>query len=493
MEKYILSLDQSTSGTKAILIDVRGTLVHRCTCEHKQYYPRAGWVEHDPEEIFQRTLEVIEKLFREKNITKEQLKVISLTNQRETVVVWDRISGKPLYNAIVWQCQRAEEICKKLTEKGYDKIVKDKTGLILSPYFSGAKVSWILDNITGAREMAEAGQLMLGTIDSWIIWKLTGGESHVTDYSNASRTQLFNINELKWDKDLLQIFNIPETMLPEVKFSDEIFGYIDNNLDDIKGLPISGVMGDSHAALFGQNCFKVGMAKATYGTGSSIMMNIGRKPLESGNGLVTSIAWGRAGEIYYVFEGNINSTGATIKWLVENLEIIPNSKVCEEIALGVKSNDGVYFVPGFTGLGAPHWASNAKAIICGLTMSTNKAHIVRAALEGIAYQIKDVLDVMACDSGIDLQELRVDGGPTGNNFLMKFQADILNVKIVRSSIEELSALGSAYMAGLAVGLWENIDVIIGLRIEAAKFESNMETETRIELYKGWKDAIKRAL
>jgi glycerol kinase len=493
MNKYILSIDQSTSGTKAILFDKQGRVVHRCTREHRQYYPKPGWVEHDPEEIYQKTLEVINNLLIETSILKEQLTVISITNQRETVVVWDKISGKPVYNAIVWQCQRAEEICKQLKEKSYDKIVNEKTGLVLSPYFSAAKVKWILNNVPGAREKAESGQLMLGTIDSWIIWKLTGEIEHVTDYSNASRTQLFNINTLMWDKDLLEIFTISPTMLPVVKFSDEIFGYTKTTQALINGLPISGVMGDSHAALFGQNCFKIGMAKATYGTGSSIMMNIGKTPLESRTGLVTSIAWGRSKEIYYVFEGNINSTGATIKWLVENLEMIPSSKACEEVAMKVRDNGGVYFVPGFTGLGAPYWASDARAIICGLTMGTNKGHIVRSALESIAYQIKDILDLMVKDSGLELNELRVDGGPTGNDFLMKFQADIIDVKIVRSKIEELSALGSAYMAGLVVGFWESIEQIQSLRKEDVQFESSMESKTRSLLYKGWKDAVKRAL
>lgn len=493
MTKYVLAIDQSTSGTKAILFDAQGRLVHRCTCEHRQYYPKQGWVEHDAQEIYQKTLEAINRVLYESKTSQEQLAVIAVTNQRETVVVWDRITGNPVYNAVVWQCQRAGEICRQLKEAGYDKIVKEKTGLVLSPYFSAAKVKWILDHVEGVREKAESGILLMGTIDAWIVWKLTGGEVHATDYSNASRTQLFNIKELRWDRELLKIFTIPEKMLPEVRFSDEIFGYTAITQGFDRRIPISGVMGDSHGALFGQNCFAVGTAKATYGTGSSIMMNIGKQPIASENGLVTSIAWGMNGTVDYVFEGNINSTGATIKWLVNDLEMIPDSKASERVALSVDSSEGVYIVPAFAGLGAPYWDSEAKAIICGITRRVKKAHIVRAAEESIAYQIKDVLDLMVKDSGIGLQELRVDGGPTRDNFLMKFQADILDIRVVRSKIEELSALGSAYMAGLAVGFWKGIEQIAALRVEETAFESSMENTARAELYKGWKDAVKRAL
>lgn len=492
MKEYILSIDQSTSGTKAILFDREGKLIRRCTLEHRQYYPKPGWVEHDAEEIFERTLQVIHQLLDETGVALDQVEVLAVTNQRETVLVWDRETGKPVYPAIVWQCQRATEICKNMENKGFSDIVKAKSGLQLSPYFSAAKAKWVLDNVEGARGKAEKGQLVLGTMDSWIIWNLTGGKVHATDYSNASRTQLFNIKELKWDDELLEIFTIPRSMLPQVKYSDEIFGYAEVLGGGAK-LPISGVMGDSHAALFGQNCFVPGMAKTTYGTGSSIMMNIGTKAKESRKGLVTSIGWGREKSIDYVFEGNINSTGATIKWLAENLELIEGSSVCERIASSVDSSDGVYFVPAFTGLGAPYWESDAKAVLCGMTMGTRKAHIVRAAQDSIAYQIKDVIDLMIEESGTMLSELRVDGGPTRNNSLMKFQADLLEVSIVRSSIEELSALGSAFMAGLAVGFYSSIDEIKALRVEDARFVSTMGGEERTLLYDGWKAAVRKAL
>lgn len=490
--KYILSIDQSTSGTKAIIFDDRGSLVHRCTLNHTQYYPNSGWVEHDGEEIYEKTLQAISNVIAESGVKADAISSIAITNQRETVIVWDKTTGKPVYNAIVWQCQRAEEICKEIKRTEHYEIIKEKTGLVLSPYFSAAKVKWILDNVTGARECADAGNLLMGTMDSWLIWKLTGGRSHVTDHSNASRTQLFNIKELKWDEEILKIFTIPAGMLPEVKFSDEIFGFAELG-GLIPSLPISGVMGDSHAALFGQNCFKTGMAKATYGSGSSIMMNIGRDPKASENGLVTSIAWGMKGSVDYVFEGNINSTGATIKWLCDSLEILDNAKDAEKLATSIDNNDGVYLVPAFTGLGAPYWNSDARAMISGMAMGTTKNHIVRAALESIAYQIKDITDLMISEAEIKLMELRVDGGPTRNNFLMQFQADMLNIKIVRSKIEELSALGSAYMAGLGTGIFKNLEEIESLRQLDKTFEVNMNNLERTELYEGWKKAVNRAL
>jgi len=351
-EQYILTIDQGTSATKAILFNRKGQVVNRCDKSHKQYYPNPGWVEHDPEEIYKNTLQVIHEIFDKTSITGQHIVALAITNQRETVLVWEKQTGKPIYNAVVWHCNRASNICNRLLEQGYEKKVKEKTGLVLSAYFSAAKIKWILDNVEGAREKAEEGKLIYGTVDSWLVWKLTNGKSHVTDYSNASRTQLFNIKELNWDEELLQIFNIPQTMAPEIKYSDEIFGYTTINGILSKEIPITGIMGDSHAALFGQKCFKKGMAKATYGTGSSVMMNIGEKMLESRQGLVTSIAWGMDNQVEYVFEGNINCTGATIEWLVKDLELITNAKMSGKIASSIESTEGVYLVPAFVGLSA---------------------------------------------------------------------------------------------------------------------------------------------
>jgi glycerol kinase len=490
---YILSIDQSTSGTKAIIFDKNAKLVCRSTVEHHQFYPSPGWVEHDALEIYQKTLQAVKEVLNNNQIDDQQITAVSITNQRETALVWDKASGKPVYHAVVWQCQRAGAICKDLIDQGYAKTVKEKTGLVLSPYFSAPKIKWILDNVPGVRAKAESGQLLFGTMDTWLIWNLTGGKIHATDFSNASRTLLFNIKDLKWDRELLDIFTIPEAMMPKVKYSNDIFGYTSCGSLLPKELPISGVMGDSHAALFGQNCFEKGMAKTTYGTGSSIMMNIGGKPLESESGIVTSIAWGMDGKIDYVFEGNINCTGATIKWLVDDLKLLTSSRESESIAASVKDNDGVYIVPAFVGLGAPYWDSEAKASITGINRGTQKAHIVRAAEESIAYQIKDVIDLMIQESGISLCELRVDGGPTKDNFLMQFQADMLNVTVVRNRIEELSALGSAYMASLAVGLWHDKQEIQNLRIQDAIFSSQMDDVARNRLYKGWQEAVRRTL
>ena len=492
-KKYILAIDQGTSATKAILFNQKGQVVHRCNRTHQQYYPNPGWVEHDPEEIYENTLKAIHDLLYEAKITGQQIMALAITNQRETALVWDRQTGKPVYNAIVWQCNRGSSLCNRLREQGYDKIVKEKTGLVLSPYFSAAKIKWILDNVEGARQKAEEGKLLFSTIDSWLVWKFTHKKAHVTDYSNASRTQLFNLKDLKWDEELLQIFTLPKTMTPHVKYSDEIFGYTTINGILEKEIPIAGIMGDSHAALFGQNCFEKGMAKATYGTGSSVMMNIGKNILSSKSGLVTSIAWGMDNHIEYVFEGNINCTGATIKWLVEDLELIPNSKISGKIAASIDSNGGVYLVPAFVGLSAPYWDSEAKASIRGISRGTKKAHIVRAAEESIAYQIRDILDLMVMESGIKLKELRVDGGAARDNFLMQFQANILNIAVVRNEIEELSAIGVVFMAGLAIGFWRSMEEIKALRAPDVIFNGKMDNEKRDKLYNGWKEAVRRTL
>ncbi|MBC7319814.1 glycerol kinase GlpK [bacterium] len=490
--KFILTIDQSTSATKAIIFDDTGKLIHRYNVPHKQYYPKPGWVEHNPEEIFNNTLKAIKEVIKESGIDLQNTIVLSITNQRETVVVWSKKTGKPIYNAIVWQCKRSTDICEKLEKEGLGKTIKGKSGLTLSPYFSASKIKWILENIESAREKARNGELLCGTIDSWLVWKLTNGKNHFIDYTNASRTQLLNLNDLKWDKGLLEIFDIPESMLPELKASDEIFGYF-NMEDSYNKLPITGVIGDSHAALFGQTCFERGMAKATYGTGSSVMMNIGENPLIPSSGIVASLGWVLKKDISYVLEGNINYTGATIKWLVENLELISNPKESGVIASSVGDNGGVYFVPAFVGLGAPYWDSEARAIITGMSSTTKKAHIVRAAEESIAYQIKDIIDLMIEESKIPLKELRVDGGPTRDNFLMQFQADILNVPVVRVKIEELSALGSAFIAGIALGLWENLNDLVSLRDIDTVFNPKMSKEEIDRLYKGWKQAVKRSL
>jgi glycerol kinase len=492
-EQYILTIDQGTSATKAILFNQKGQVVDRCNKAHKQYYPNPGWVEHDPEEIYENTLQVIKDILDKTSLTGQQIIALAITNQRETVLVWEKQTGKPIHNAVVWHCNRASNICNRLIEQGYEKKVKEKTGLVLSAYFSASKIKWILDNVKGARKKAAEGKLMYGTVDSWLIWKLTNGKSHATDYSNASRTQLFNIKEMKWDEELLQIFNIPQTMAPEIKYSDEIFGYTTINGILNKEIPITGVMGDSHAALFGQKCFKKGMAKATYGTGSSVMMNIGGKMLQSSHGLVTSIAWGMNKQVEYVFEGNINCTGATIEWLVKDLELITDAKMSGKIASSIESTEGVYLVPAFVGLSAPYWNSEAKASILGISRGTKKAHIVRAAEESIAYQVKDIVDLMAKESDVEVKDLRVDGGPTRDTFLMQFQANILGVRLVCNQIEELSAMGSAFMAGIAKGFWNSKEEIEELRTSSINYNCKMDNRKRDILYKGWKEAVKRTL
>ena len=485
----ILAIDQSTSGTKAIIFDDQGKVVHRCTENHAQFYPQPDWVEHDPEEIFEKTKLAIKNVFQESKTDISEIAAVAITNQRETVAVWDKKSGKPVYNAVVWQCQRGADTCKALKEQGYNQMVENKTGLLIDPYFSATGLKWIMDNVKGAREKAAAGELAFGTMDSWIIYKLTGGKVHATDYSNASRTMLYNIYELKWDKELLDLMGLYEDMAPEVKYSDSIFGYteIGDVLD--REIPITGVMGDSHAALFGQNCFKKGMAKATYGTGSSIMMNIGKVPMKSPEGLVTSIGYGINGEIDYVFEGNIHCTGDTINWLVKDLELISNAKESEALALSVEDNNGVYMVTAFVGLGAPYWDNAARASISGMARSTKKAHVVRAALEAIAYQVKDLLDLMTRGAGIELSEIKVDGGPTRNKFLMQFQSDMINSSVVVNDVEEASALGATFAAGLGIGLWKNLDDLGYLISTKMRFESKMPGEARKMLYDGWMKAV----
>ncbi|MFC2136970.1 glycerol kinase GlpK [Bacteroidota bacterium] len=490
--QFILTIDQSTSGTKAVLFNEQAKLIHRETIEHKQYYPKSGWVEHDPIEIYENTIKAINLVIKNSKIDKNLIKGISITNQRETILVWDKITGLPVYNAVVWQCLRGEDKCKELKTAGHEKMIRQKTGLIIDPYFSASGLNWILNSSNEIRNKAEKGELATGTIDSWLIWKLTKGENHATDYSNASRTLLLNINTLQWDEEICKLFEVPTTILPRLLPSDEIFGY--TNVEGIfnEVIPISGVLGDSHAALFGQRCYKSGLSKITYGTGSSVMMNIGDKPIDAPTGLVTSVGYGIKEKIDYVFEGNIHSTGATIKWLVDSLELINNSAESEEIASSVDSTESVYFVPAFSGLGAPYWDNEARATISGIHGGTTKAHIVRAGLESIAYQVKDLLDIMAEKAKIKLEEIRVDGGPTRNKFLMQFQSDMLGTSIAISDIEEASALGAALAGGLGIGIWKNLNELENLYSSTDKFKPDMPEIKQNDLYKGWKAAVELA-
>ncbi len=493
MKRYILSIDQSTSATKAILFDETGQIAARENLTHQQFYPQPGWVEHDPVEIYKNTCQVIGAVIKKAGIQATQVECLSLTNQRETVVVWDKTTGKPVYNAIVWQCQRGVDICRQLSKQGYNQLVKDKTGLLIDPYFSASGIHWILENVEGVRAKAENGKIACGTIDSWLIYNLTNAKVHATDHSNACRTMLYNIFDLKWEDEILELLNIPKQMLPEVKSSNAVFGHVECREAFSRSIPISGVMGDSHAALFGQLCFEPGLGKATYGTGSSVMMNIGKTPLKSPEGLVTSIGFSIDNEIDYVFEGNIHCTGDTIKWLVDNLKIFDDSAESEKIALTVSDNGGVYFVPAFAGLGAPYWNNDARACICGMDRGAEKGHVVRAALESIAYQIKDVTFRMTEKTGIALRELRVDGGPTNNTFLMQFQADMLNSAIKISDIEEASALGVALTGGLKAGIWNNQNELKKLLNTGKQIKPIMSNKKRQTLYKGWQNAVKRTL
>ena len=493
MKKYILSVDQSTSATKAVFFDENANLIARSNKEHKQFYPQPGWVEHDPVEIYENTCHVMHDIINKAGILPGDVANLSITNQRETVVVWDKRNGKPVYNAIVWQCQRGVEICRQLEKDGHTDLVKSKTGLIIDPYFSASGIKWILDNVEGARQKAENGDLICGTVDSWLIFNLTNGKVHATDHSNACRTMLYNIFDLQWDRDILNLHQIPLSMMPEVKPSNAVFGHVECRKAFPEKIQISGVMGDSHAALFGQCCFEPGLGKATYGTGSSVMMNIGKKPLISPDGLVTSIGFSFNEDVDYVFEGNIHCTGDTIKWLVDNLQLIDNSKESEEIATSVPDNGGVYFVPAFVGLGAPYWNNEARALITGMDRGAGKAHVVRAALESIAYQINDVVARMVSGLPIHFQELRVDGGPTRNEFLMEFQSDILNGTVERADIEEISALGVALMGGMSSGIWKDFKEIEGLRKSDKTYRPQMKDEERDKLCEGWKAAVEKVL
>ena len=489
MQKYIISIDQSTSATKAVLFNEQCFLVNRVNVEHKQYYPKAGWVEHDAEEIYRNTVEAIRRIVALSKDEDEVSYSLSITNQRETVVVWNRMTGKPVCHAVVWQCQRGADICKELKDKGYSDLIQEKSGLLIDPYFSASGVKWILYNVEGAREQADKGELLMGTIDSWLIWKLTGGKVHATDYTNASRTLLFNIHTLDWDEELLKLFTVPRSMMPRPLPCDSIFG--ETTVEGIfpEGIQIAGVLGDSHGALAGQMCFEPGMGKATYGTGSSVMVNIGEEVVKAPQGLVTSVGFAACGKVFYAFEGNIHCTGATIKWLVEKLRLIESPAAIEQLALSVPDNGGVYLVPAFAGLGAPWWNPRAKAILCGMTLGTETGHVCRATLEAIAYQIKDLIDLMTGHANVLLKELRVDGGPTKNKLLMQFQADMLDACINRSDVEEASAMGAMLMNGLARGVWKDLGEVARLRTTDNRITPVMGEAERAQLYKGWVEAV----
>lgn len=489
--KYILAIDQSTSATKAMLFDEKAALVARASIDHKQYYPQPGWVEHDPEEILLNTYGAARLLLEKSGIAPADISSVAITNQRETVVVWDKRTGKPVYNGVVWQCNRGAKLCDELIAQGHESIVIQKTGLILNPYFSASGVKWILDHVKGAPSDARAGHLLLGTMDSWLIWNLTSGRVHATDYTNASRTLLFNIHTLAWDPELLRLFSIPTPMLPKVLPCDGLYGNTTMN-GLLPEIPIAGVLGDSHGALAGQRCFSQGMGKATYGTGSSIMVNIGEKALPAPRGLVTSVAFAALGKVFYAFEGNIHCTGATIKWLQDELQLIRSDAETETLAFSVNSTEGVFFVPAFAGLGAPWWDNEAKALICGMNRGTTKSHIVRAALESIAYQVKDLLASIE-GSGVALAELRVDGGPVKNKFLMQFQADILQANLRPSPIEEASALGAVVMNGFALKRWMEWEDAAKLGTRDESIVPQMSGETADSLYREWKKAVKRTL
>lgn len=492
-EKYILSLDQGTTSTRAILFNKKGEIVHSAQKEFTQYFPKPGWVEHNANEIWGSVLAVIAGVLTESGIRPEQIAGIGITNQRETAVVWDRETGKPIYNAIVWQSRQTSGICDELISQGYNTLFREKTGLLIDAYFSGTKVKWILDHVEGAREKAEQGKLLFGTIDTWLIWKLSGGKAHVTDYSNASRTLMFNIFELKWDEELLEILGVPNSMLPQVKSSSEIYGTTVNYHFFGQEIPIAGAAGDQQAALFGQACFEKGMAKNTYGTGCFMLMNTGEKAVRSEHGLLTTIAWGLDGKVEYALEGSIFVAGSAIQWLRDGLRMLQDAKHSERLARKVASTDGVYVVPAFVGLGTPYWDSDVRGAVFGLTRGTSKEHFVRATLESLAYQTKDVLAVMETDSGIEVKTLRVDGGAVKNDFLMQFQSDILNVPVERPVVNETTALGAAYLAGLATGFWTNQEEISNQWAIDSSFRPNLAEETRDELYKGWKKAVKAAM
>jgi glycerol kinase len=491
MQKYILSLDQGTTSSRAIIFNKKGQILAISQAEFEQIYPQPGWVEHDPEAIWQSQQNVILEAQKEVSLKSEQIAAIGITNQRETTLIWNKETGKPIYNAIVWQDKRTAKMCDEYKKLGYEKLVKRKTGLVIDSYFSATKVKWILDNVKGAREKAGQGKLAMGTVDSWLIWKLTNGEKHITDVTNASRSMLYNISNLQWDQELLQIFNIPAKILPEVVSSSGLHAETKIDLFDAP-IPIAGIAGDQQAALFGQQCISPGLAKSTYGTGSFLLMNTGEKLVPSKNKLVTTIAWQVGENVQYALEGSIFIAGAVVQWLRDQLGIIQSSSEIEALAASVEDNGGVYFVPAFAGLGAPHWDQYARGTIVGLTRGTGKAHLARAALEGIAFQAMDIVKAMEDDSGIEMKELRADGGAAVNNLLMQFQAEVLQKAVVRPQVIETTALGAAYLAGLAVGYWQNMDELQQNWQIDKKFEPKMAIDNVKELIVNWEKALNKS-
>lgn len=488
--KFILSIDQGTTGSRAILVDKTGFIHAAAQKEFRQIFPKNGWVEHNPEEIWKTQEEVISDALRKGGIHSKDVAGIGITNQRETTVLWDRETGKPLYNAIVWQDRRTSEYCDQLKKDGWAEKIQHKTGLVIDSYFSATKIKWILDHVDGARSKAESGKIAFGTIDSWLIWNLTKGEKHITDVSNASRTMIYNIQDKEWDKELLELFEIPESILPEVKSSSEIYG--NSVIPGLEEIPIAGIAGDQQAALFGQMCTQKGMLKNTYGTGSFIMFNTGNKQIQSDNNLLSTIAWKIEGKTTYALEGSIFMAGAIIQWLRDNLGIIKNSDEVEKLANSVADNGGVYFVPAFAGMGAPHWDQYARASIFGMSRGTKAGHIARAALEAIAFQVKDVLSAMQADSGISIKELRVDGGASVNNTLMQFQADILGIPVIRPKNVETTAMGAAYLAGLATGFWKSTEDIKEQWEAEQRFEPEMKASKISALHEQWLKGVERS-
>lgn len=491
MAKYIMSLDQGTTSSRCILFDKEGNIASLAQKEFTQIYPKPGWVEHDPMEIWSSQLGVMIEAMAKIGAAAGDIDGLGITNQRETTILWNKETGIPVYNAIVWQCRRTADICETLKYQGLEEVFREKTGLLLDAYFSGTKIKWILDNVPGARKEAENGNLLFGTIDTWLIWNLTKGKIHVTDYSNASRTLLFNIKDLRWDDEILEILDIPECILPEVRPSSEIYGYTDESLTG-GAIPIAGAAGDQQAAMFGQACFEEGTAKNTYGTGCFMLMNTGKNIVKSDKGLLTTIAWGINGKIDYALEGSVFVAGAAIQWLRDELKLIDSAAESEKYAMSVEDTNGVYVVPAFVGLGAPYWDPYARGIIVGLTRGVKKEHIIRATLEALAYQTNDVLKVMQEESGIRLKALKVDGGACANNFLMQFQSDILNVQVQRPKTIETTALGAAYLAGLATGYWKNPHEIASNWAISMTFDPHMEQSKKDSLVRGWDEAVKRS-
>ena len=493
MKQYIIAIDQSTSSTKALLFDEQCHMIGRTNVDHHQYYPQTGWVEHDAEEIYQNMVEAIRQLIEVSGKRSEVCDFsLAITNQRETAVVWNKLTGKPIAHAVVWQDTRGVDLCRELRELGYTRQVMEKSGLLIDPNFSASGVKWLLDHVEGARDAANRGELLMGTIETWLIWKLTGGKTFATDHTNASRTMLFNIHTMDWDDDLLGLFDIPRSMMADILPCDAVYG--ETTVEGIfpQPIPIAGVLGDSHGALVGQMCFTKGSGKVTYGTGSSVMVNIGEEPQAAPEGLVTSVGFSAFGKVYYGFEGNIYSTGATLKWIADQLQLVGHPSEMEALATSVEDNGGVYIVPAFSGLGAPWWQSDVKGAVFGLTFATTKAHFLRAALESIAYQIKDLIDVMARATGGKLKEICADGGPTKNKFLMQFQADMLDTPVVCTEVDDASAFGAVIMNGFARGLWKSFDEVIGLRKVTDVYQPHLSPLVS-HLYEGWRNAVKQLI